>query len=57
MEDAVDDRVVAVGLEDRDGDRVLRDVHTEVGKASMGKTGHGRLLPYVGSVRSIWMIH
>src|SRR5438270_10186921 len=51
MEDAVDDRVVVVGLEHRDRDRVLRDVHTEVGKAPMGQTGHGRLLPYVGSVR------
>ena len=60
MEDLVDLGDVAVRRQDRHSDRVLRDVHPDVGKTAMRNTGHGRfLLPYVGSVRrsSPQMIH
>jgi hypothetical protein len=59
VEDLVDLGDVAVRREHRHRDRVLRDVHADVGVAAMRKTGHGRfLLPYVGSIRrSTRMIH
>jgi hypothetical protein len=44
VEDLVNLGVVAVGREDRDGDRVLRHVHAEVREPPMRQTGHGRLL-------------
>jgi hypothetical protein len=42
---------------DPDRDRVAVHITTEMDGGEMGDTGHGRLLPYVGSARSVWVTH
>jgi hypothetical protein len=46
-----------VGRQDPDRDRVLVDVQPKVDGCNTRDTGHGRLLPYGGSARSVWMTH
>jgi hypothetical protein len=43
--------------QDPDRDRVAAHIKTEMDQGEMGDTGHGRLLPYVGSARSVWVTH
>jgi hypothetical protein len=57
MRNPVDVRAVAVWGQDRHRDGVLVDVQAKVGRAEMGDTGHGRLLPYVAPSTSAWMTH
>jgi hypothetical protein len=42
---------------DPDRDRVAVHVKTEMDRGEMRDTGHGQLLPYVGSARSVWVTH
>ena len=46
-----------VWLQNPDRDRVSVDIQTEMDRGEMRDTGHGRLLPYVGSARSVWVTH
>src|SRR5215217_8756377 len=57
MGNGVDLEALAVGGQDRHRDGVLVDVQTQVGRAEMGDTGHGRLLPYVAPSAPSWMTH
>jgi hypothetical protein len=52
MEDPLDLGTFIAGVEDGDRDRVAVDVEAEVDGVWVGKTGHGRLPPYVGSARN-----
>ena len=36
---------------------VFVDVRTKTDRGEMGDTGHGRLPPYDGSARSVWVTH
>src|SRR5437867_4662625 len=42
---------------DPDRDGVLVDVQTEVDRGEVRDTSHGRLPPYGGSARSVWVTH
>jgi hypothetical protein len=46
-----------IGRQDPDRDRVAMDIKTEMDGGAMRDTGHGRLLPYVGSARPVWVTH
>ena len=46
-----------VRMQDPDRDGVLVDVQAKMDRGKMSDTGHGRLLPYGGSARSVWVTH
>jgi hypothetical protein len=46
-----------VGRQDPDRDGVLVDIQAEMDRREVRDTGHGRLLPYGGSARSVWVTH
>ena len=52
VEDLLDVGALMARVQDPDRDRVLVHVHAEMDCVRVGKTGHGRLLPYVGSARN-----
>jgi hypothetical protein len=55
--DLVDRWQLLTRHKDPDRDRVAVHVKTEMDRGEMRDTGHGRLLPYVGSARSVWVTH
>jgi hypothetical protein len=57
MGDPLDVGDLLVGSEDPSRDGVLVDVQAEMDRGEMRDTGHGRLLPYGGSARSVWVTH
>jgi hypothetical protein len=57
MTDPIDLGDLLVRLQDSHRDRVSVHVQTEMDGGKMRHTGHGRLLPYVGSARSVWVTH
>jgi len=57
MGDPVDLGDLLVRLQDPHRDRVTVDVQTKMDRGRMRDTGHGRLLPYVGSARPVWVTH
>src|SRR5215208_1195707 len=46
-----------VGRQDPDRDGVLVDIQAEMDRREVRDTGHGRLLPYGGSARLVWVTH
>jgi hypothetical protein len=57
MADPVDLRDLLVRLQYPHRDRVSVHVQAKVDGGKVRDTGHGRLLPYVGSARSVWVTH
>ena len=57
MGDPVDLGDLLVGQENPHRDRVAVHIQTKMDGPTMGDTGHGRLLPYVGSARPVWVTH
>jgi hypothetical protein len=57
MGDLVDRGHLLTRDKDPDRDRVTVHVKTKMDRGEMRHTSHGRLLPYVGSARSVWVTH
>jgi hypothetical protein len=57
MADLVDRGQLLTRGKDTDRDRVTVHVKTKMDGGEMRHTSHGRLLPYVGSARSVWVTH
>src|SRR6266545_7708421 len=55
--DPVDLGDLLVGGENSHRDRVAVDTQTKMDRGKVRDTGHGRLLPYVGSARSVLVTH
>jgi hypothetical protein len=57
VDDPLDVGDLLVGSEDPRRDGVPMDVQAEMDRGKLRDTGHGRLLPYGGSARSVWVTH
>ena len=55
--DSLDVRDLLVRVQDPDRDCVFVDVQAEMDRGEIGDTSHGRLPPYGGSARSVWVTH
>jgi hypothetical protein len=55
--DLVDRGQLLTRAKDPNRDRVAVHVKAEMDHGRMRDTSHGRLLPYVGSARSVWVTH
>jgi hypothetical protein len=55
--DPVDLGDLLVWGENSHRDRVAVDIQAKMDRGEVRDTGHGRLLPYVGSARSVWVTH
>ena len=57
MGDPVDLGDLLVGQENPHRDRVAVHIQTKMNGPTISDTSHGRLLPYVGSARPVWVTH